>query len=104
MFYANGGAIAWFIVKLDIKEFYISLLAFSIGASYSLMIPIFMYFKTKYVLYDSIKNMTSPLNHENVHPIIDKFLRLVIFFMVYFPMICFIVGVFNAFEIYSNSK
>lgn len=100
MVYANGGAITGVLIKFDINKFYLPLAVFSFGVAYSLMIPIFMYFNTKYLLQDSIQNNSSPLSYGKRHPTIDKILRFIIFLIVYFPMLCFCYGIYLAISIF----
>ncbi len=93
MFLANGGAITTLLLKFDVDKFIIPLYIFTFGVLYTIFIPVFMYFKTKNMLYlepeNKINNVID-IKHNKYTAIFFRFVTLVI---IYIPMLIFFYGI-----------
>lgn len=91
MFYANAGAITGVLIKLDIQTYLFPIFIFAFGIAYTLIIPIFMFSNTKYIISKSFKNKYSPFDSK-LYPYFDIFMRIIIMILVYVPILIFIYG------------
>ncbi|WP_300881509.1 hypothetical protein [uncultured Desulfovibrio sp.] len=101
MFYANAGAITGVLIKLDIQTYKFPIFIFAFGIAYTLIIPIFMFSHTKYIISKSFKNKRSPFDSKS-YPYFDMAMRIIIMILVYVPILFFVYGLIATFDIILN--
>ena len=101
MFYANAGAITGVLIKLDIQTYQFPIFIFAFGIAYTLIIPIFMFSHTKYMISRSFKNKRSPFDSKQ-YQYFDIVIRIIIMSLVYTPILFFVYGLIVTFNITLN--